>query len=100
MTPPAEIWRTADCVCFDVDSTLLTEESIDMLAEHCGVKEQVAAVTTKAMNGEMTFQDSLKARLGVIKPSKTQSAEVKYGKPHTILYHEICLCNDFIGKRG
>ena len=36
-----EIWRTADAVCFDVDSTVVEEEGIDELAEFCGVGEAV-----------------------------------------------------------
>ena len=37
-----DVWRRADAVCFDVDSTLIREEAIDKLAEHCGVGAQVA----------------------------------------------------------
>lgn len=36
-----KIWRTADCVCFDVDSTVVKEEGIDELAEFCGAGEAV-----------------------------------------------------------
>ena len=35
--------RTADAVCFDFDSTLIGEEGIDVLAEHCGAGAEVAA---------------------------------------------------------
>lgn len=35
-------WREADAVCFDVDSTLIVEEGIDGLAEHCGTGVQVS----------------------------------------------------------
>lgn len=31
-----EMWKQADCVCFDVDSTVLSEEGIDVLAAECG----------------------------------------------------------------
>ena len=37
----------ADCVCFDVDSTVITEEGIDVLAEYLGKGEEVAAWTAK-----------------------------------------------------
>ena len=36
------IWRSADCVCFDVDSTICTDEAIDELAVFLGVGDQVA----------------------------------------------------------
>ena len=35
-------WREATAVCFDVDSTLITIEAIDLLAHHCGAGEEVA----------------------------------------------------------
>ena len=37
-----EVWRQADAVCFDVDSTLIRFEAIDYLAKLCGVDEEVA----------------------------------------------------------
>ena len=37
-----EIWRRADAVCFDVDSTVSVEEAIDELAAHCGVGQEGA----------------------------------------------------------
>ena len=36
-----QIWRKADAVCFDVDSTLATIEGLDALAKYCGVGEEV-----------------------------------------------------------
>lgn len=35
------IWKNADAVCFDVDSTVIETEAIDMLALYCGKMEQV-----------------------------------------------------------
>lgn len=37
-----EIFRRANAVCFDVDSTLIVEEGIDQLAKYCGAGAQVA----------------------------------------------------------
>lgn len=37
-----QIWRKVDAVCFDVDSTVITEEGIDRLAEIAGVGQQVS----------------------------------------------------------
>jgi len=36
-----DIWRTADAVTFDVDSTVITEEAIDELANFCGKGKQI-----------------------------------------------------------
>lgn len=63
---------TADCVCFDVDSTVIQEEGIDVLAAYLGYGERVAALTKQAMEGGMKFQDALKARLDLLTPSKLQ----------------------------
>ncbi|CAD6192813.1 unnamed protein product [Caenorhabditis auriculariae] len=65
-------WRTADAVCFDVDSTVCQDEAIDELAAFLGVGEAVANVTRSAMNGNARFRDALSARLQVMKPSLDQ----------------------------
>lgn len=65
------LW-SADCVCFDVDSTVVNEEGIDVLADFLGQGEQVAAVTRQAMEGGMKFQDALKLRLNLLQPSLQQ----------------------------
>lgn len=36
-----ELFRTADCVCFDVDSTVIQDEGIDELAKFCGKGDEV-----------------------------------------------------------
>jgi phosphoserine phosphatase len=51
-------------VVFDMDSTLLSIEVIDELARMHGVGDEVAAVTERAMRGELDFEASLRARVG------------------------------------
>lgn len=63
------IFRSADAVCFDVDSTVCEDEAIDELANFCGVGPQVAQWTKKAMGGGMTFRDALTQRLNIMQPS-------------------------------
>lgn len=60
----------ADAVCFDVDSTVIDEEGIDVLAATLGKGPEVAAWTAKAMDGDTKFEDALAARLEIIKPSR------------------------------
>eukprot|EP00638_Chattonella_subsalsa_P004061 CAMPEP_0117755174 /NCGR_PEP_ID=MMETSP0947-20121206/13290_1 /TAXON_ID=44440 /ORGANISM="Chattonella subsalsa, Strain CCMP2191" /LENGTH=233 /DNA_ID=CAMNT_0005574449 /DNA_START=246 /DNA_END=944 /DNA_ORIENTATION=+ len=67
--------RKADAVCFDVDSTVIKEEGIDVLAEFCGAGEKVAELTAKAMGGSMLFQDAIRARLDLIQPSQQAVAD-------------------------
>ncbi len=53
-------------VVFDVDSTLIQDEVIELLADFAGVREQVAAVTERAMAGELDFTESLIARVATL----------------------------------
>lgn len=65
-----ESLANADAVCFDVDSTVIAEEGIDVLADFLGQGEAVAALTKSAMEGSQKFQDALAARLELMQPSK------------------------------
>ena len=71
----------ADCVCFDVDSTVINEEGIDVLAEFLGKGEKVASLTKQAMEGGMKFQDALAARLELLEPSKASIEECLKATP-------------------
>ncbi|MFD1721029.1 phosphoserine phosphatase SerB [Amnibacterium endophyticum] len=53
-------------VVLDVDSTLIQQEVVDLLAEHAGVGAQVAAVTESAMRGELDFAASLARRVALL----------------------------------
>ncbi|WP_426995773.1 phosphoserine phosphatase SerB [Pseudarthrobacter sp. N5] len=50
----------------DVDSTLIQQEVIELLAAYAGKREEVAAVTEAAMRGELDFAESLHARVAVL----------------------------------
>ena len=58
----------ADCVCFDVDSTVITEEGLDILAKSLGLEDEVKELTTSAMSGSISFRLSLSQRLQLLKP--------------------------------
>lgn len=59
--------RNRRLVCFDMDSTLITQEVIDELALEAGVGKQVAEITERAMQGELDFQQSFRARVALLK---------------------------------
>lgn len=59
--------RNRRLVCFDMDSTLIEQEVIDELALEAGVGEQVAEITERAMQGELDFQQSFRARVALLK---------------------------------
>ena len=50
----------------DMDSTMITVECIDELADYAGIKEQVAEVTERAMRGELDFAAALDARVALL----------------------------------
>jgi phosphoserine phosphatase len=58
--------RTRRLVCFDMDSTLIEAEVIDQLAAAAGVGEQVAAITERAMQGELDFIQSFTERVALL----------------------------------
>lgn len=53
-------------VVMDVDSTLIQDEVIELLASHAGREAEVAAVTEAAMRGELDFADSLRERVAAL----------------------------------
>lgn len=61
---PAEVVQApVPLVVTDVDSTLIQDEVIELLAAHAGREAEVAAVTERAMRGELDFAQSLHARV-------------------------------------
>ncbi len=59
--------RNRRLVCFDMDSTLIETEVIDELARAAGVGDRVAAITERAMRGELDFQASFRERVSLLK---------------------------------
>lgn len=51
----------------DMDSTMITVECIDELADYAGIKAQIAEVTERAMRGELDFAEALDARVALLK---------------------------------
>lgn len=61
------LWSQFRVIAFDMDSTLITIECIDEIADAAGRREAVAAITEAAMQGEITdFKDSLRRRVALL----------------------------------
>lgn len=58
--------RAKRLIVFDVDSTLIQGEVIEMLAAHAGVEDEVRKVTEAAMRGEIDFAESLRQRVATL----------------------------------
>ncbi len=56
----------------DMDSTLIEQECIDELAGAIGVREEVGAITERAMRGEIEFEPALRQRVGLLKGLATE----------------------------
>ncbi|MCS4490643.1 phosphoserine phosphatase SerB [Corynebacterium sp. ES2794-CONJ1] len=59
--------RSTRLICFDCDSTLITGEVIEMLAARTGRELEVKDITDRAMRGELDFEESLRARVRLLK---------------------------------
>ena len=65
-------------VAMDMDSTLITIECIDEIADMQGLKPQVAEITEAAMRGELDFSDSLKRRVALLEGLDASALERVY----------------------
>jgi len=54
-------------VQFDVDSTFIQQEAIELLAAKAGVLDEVSRITESAMRGDLDFEQSLRARVALLK---------------------------------
>jgi len=59
--------RRKQLLVADMDSTMITIECIDELADYAGIKPQIAEVTERAMRGELDFESALDARVALLK---------------------------------
>lgn len=50
----------------DMDSTMIAAECIDELADYAGLKDRIAAITERAMQGELDFEAALRERVGLL----------------------------------
>lgn len=62
----------------DMDSTIVTGETLDDLAAHAGLGDEIAAITARAMNGELDFKEALRERVGMLKGLAAETLESAY----------------------
>ncbi|PWB49038.1 MAG: phosphoserine phosphatase SerB [Nitrosomonadales bacterium] len=67
-------------VAFDMDSTLISIECIDELADIAGVRNQIAPLTERAMRGEINFEASFRQRVGLLRKLPASAMEDVYGR--------------------
>jgi phosphoserine phosphatase len=64
----------------DMDSTIINVECLDELADMAGLKPQIAAITERAMRGELDFEAALRERVGMLKGLKLSALERTYAE--------------------
>ncbi|MGN6667257.1 MAG: phosphoserine phosphatase SerB [Trinickia sp.] len=74
--PPGRTLNEFGLVAMDMDSTLITIECIDEIADFCGLKDEVSAITEASMRGEIKdFDESLIARVALLKGLDARALE-------------------------
>ncbi|KAF5828643.1 HAD-like domain-containing protein [Dunaliella salina] len=59
-------WRTADCVCLDVDCTVTQGDGLDLLAMSMGCYDKISGLSDQAQDGSMNLSHTLEERLRII----------------------------------
>lgn len=84
--------RSKKLFIFDMDSTLIYQEVIELIAAYADIEDKVAEITERAMNGELDFNESLAQRVLLLKGinSKTIWEELKHKIKITNGARELC----------
>jgi phosphoserine phosphatase len=64
----------------DMDSTIVTTETLDEIAAFAGLKEKIAAITARAMNGELDFREALVARVAMLEGLDVSALEATWAE--------------------
>ena len=64
----------------DMDSTIVTTETLDEMAAHVGLKEKIAAITRASMNGEIDFTRALRSRVKLLKGLPLTALEATWAR--------------------
>ena len=64
----------------DMDSTVVTTETLDELAEFAGCGQQVAALTRRSMNGEIDFREALRTRVAMLRGLTLEALEATWAR--------------------
>jgi phosphoserine phosphatase len=75
----------------DMDSTIIGCECLDELADFAGVKPEVAAITERAMRGEIGFEGALRERVGMLKGLKNSALQQCYDERVKLNPGAVCL---------
>jgi phosphoserine phosphatase len=64
----------------DMDSTIVTTETLDEISSYAGLKDEIAAITRASMNGEIDFSEALRLRVGMLKGLSVDALEKTWAR--------------------
>jgi len=76
---PAE-GRRKRLLIADMDSTVVTSETLDEIAAHAGLKDRIAEITRRSMNGELDFRQALIARIAMLEGLDAAALDATWAK--------------------
>ncbi|MFC3126348.1 phosphoserine phosphatase SerB [Pseudoroseomonas globiformis] len=79
VSQPAE-GRRKKLLIADMDSTIVTSETLDELAAYAGLKDRVAEITRRSMNGEIDFSTALRERVAMLKGLELSALEATWAE--------------------
>jgi phosphoserine phosphatase len=74
--------RRKSLLIADMDSTIVTGETLDELADFAGLKVRIAAITARAMNGELDFKAALRERVAMLRGLSLDALERTWERVH------------------
>lgn len=96
----AEAGREKQLLVSDMDSTMITIECIDELADYAGLKAEVSDVTERAMRGELDFEGALDARVALLKGLPVSVLETCYRERVQLMPGAIALVRTMRARGG
>ncbi|MEO1304402.1 MAG: phosphoserine phosphatase SerB [Pseudomonadota bacterium] len=84
----------------DMDSTIIEQECLDELAAYAGLKDEIAAITARAMAGELDFEGALTERVGKLKGLSLDALQQCYDERITLMPGGQTLTATMTANRG
>ena len=84
----------------DMDSTIIQQECLDELAAYAGLKDEIAAITARAMAGELDFEDALTERVGKLNGLSLDALQQCYDERITLMPGGRTLTATMSANRG
>ncbi len=85
IVPDEPAHRRKKLLVADMESTIIEQECLDELAEYAGLRPEIAAITERAMRGELDFEAAIKERVGLLKGLDARVLDDLYAQRVTLM---------------